>query len=195
MAAGVSSLNTKKALSSSLKNLMQTKPLNRISVREIAEACDLNRQTFYYHFEDVYDLLRWTYANEFLPLLEGPSSAPDWQDRLLQLFYWLDANRVFCLATLDAVGREQLAVTVQQQLRQRFKSEIIQLGSETIWGRPSEEYADFLAEFYCQALSGILESWLRGHLQQSPEALVRHTQQMLNTQTQGLLALEREARQ
>ena len=194
MATNASSLHTKKAFSASLKKLMQTKPLTRISVREIAEDCALNRQTFYYHFEDVYDLLHWTYSNEFLPFLQVSGSEPHWEDRLLHLFRWLDENRSFCLNTMDAVGREHLSETVRLQLHQRFKDIIIQMGSETVWGRPTEEYADFLAEFYCQALSGILESWLRGHLPQTPEALVHHTRQMLDAQLQGLQALEREVR-
>lgn len=41
-------LMTKKALASSLKKIMEQKPLGKISVREIIEDCGVNRKTFYY---------------------------------------------------------------------------------------------------------------------------------------------------
>ena len=46
------SLITKKALAVSIKELMKTIPLSKISIQEIADNCGLNRQTFYYHFRD-----------------------------------------------------------------------------------------------------------------------------------------------
>ncbi|MBE6036116.1 MAG: TetR family transcriptional regulator [Clostridiales bacterium] len=193
MAHNISSIHTKRALSASLKKLMATKELNRISIREIAEDCGLNRQTFYYHFEDIFDLLRWTYTNELLPLLKCDPEDPDWEGRLLVLFRWLDENRTFCLASLDAIGREHLASTVQKELRHHFRRKVILAGTESALGRPTEEYADFLAEFYCQAISGLLESWLRGNLQQSPQELVHHIHLLLDTQTRGLQALQKEA--
>ncbi|MGE5632222.1 MAG: hypothetical protein ACM3TR_14160 [Caulobacteraceae bacterium] len=51
------SMITKKALANSLKKLMKSLPLNKISVKNIVDDSGLNRQTFYYHFQDIYDLL------------------------------------------------------------------------------------------------------------------------------------------
>ncbi len=52
-------LRTKQAMAESLKKLMQKKPLSKITVNEIITDCDINRNTFYYHFENIYDLLKW----------------------------------------------------------------------------------------------------------------------------------------
>lgn len=41
---------TKRALEQSLKNLLLKKPLNKITISDIAEDCGINRMTFYYHF-------------------------------------------------------------------------------------------------------------------------------------------------
>ncbi len=48
---------TKKAIAEGLKELCHHKDFNKISVRDITEQCGLNRQTFYYHFQDKYELL------------------------------------------------------------------------------------------------------------------------------------------
>ena len=52
------SVTTKKALAMSLKSLLEKKTLDKITVKDIVSGCSLNRQTFYYHFHDTYDLLQ-----------------------------------------------------------------------------------------------------------------------------------------
>lgn len=59
------SLITKKALASSLKELMETQPLTKISVGDICEKCGMNRKSFYYHFCDKYELVNWIFYTEF----------------------------------------------------------------------------------------------------------------------------------
>ena len=43
----------KAAIMESLLKLLDERPLNKISVRDIVEDCGINRNTFYYHFEDM----------------------------------------------------------------------------------------------------------------------------------------------
>ena len=54
---------TKKAMASSLKKLLETKTLSKITVSDITDDCEINRHTFYYHFQDIYDLVEWIYRN------------------------------------------------------------------------------------------------------------------------------------
>ena len=49
--------NTKKALADSLKDLLRTRPLSKVTIADITEGCGINRMTFYYHFRDIYDLV------------------------------------------------------------------------------------------------------------------------------------------
>ena len=61
---------TKQAIVQSFKQLMKNKTFDKISISDITNACYLNRQTFYYHFQDKYELMNWIYYNEiFLPLV------------------------------------------------------------------------------------------------------------------------------
>ena len=55
---------TKRALEASLKHLLLQKPLNKITINDIAEDCGINRMTFYYHFKDIYDLVEWACAED-----------------------------------------------------------------------------------------------------------------------------------
>ena len=44
---------TKQALEASLKQLMQKKPLDKITIRDITDTCGISRMAFYYHFKDL----------------------------------------------------------------------------------------------------------------------------------------------
>ena len=59
-----SSAITKSALCDSLKKLCEQKPFDKISISDITGECGLNRQSFYYHFQDKYELLSYIYLHE-----------------------------------------------------------------------------------------------------------------------------------
>ena len=76
----------KRQICTVLKELMTQKPLNRITVAEIMRGCGMARQHFYYHFDDVYDAVRWIFEEEAVALLREHEGVMLWQDGLLQLF-------------------------------------------------------------------------------------------------------------
>ena len=48
---------TKRALKEAFLSILQEKPVNRITVKEVCELAELNRATFYTHYSDCYALL------------------------------------------------------------------------------------------------------------------------------------------
>ena len=48
---------TKTAIKATFISLLNKKPLNKITVKEIVEECGINRNSFYYHFDDIPSLL------------------------------------------------------------------------------------------------------------------------------------------
>lgn len=77
---------TKHQLADALKTLMAQKPMDKITISELTTLCQIRRQSFYYHFEDIYDLLRWMIQNEAIKLLQQQEGALLWKEGLLQLF-------------------------------------------------------------------------------------------------------------
>ena len=51
--------STKESFALALKKMMTVKPMEKITVKDLVEICGVNRQTFYYHFDDIYDLLEY----------------------------------------------------------------------------------------------------------------------------------------
>ena len=53
----MSGKTTKMAIAYALKELVEEKSLNKITIQDIADKCGINRQTFYYHFPNIIDLV------------------------------------------------------------------------------------------------------------------------------------------
>ncbi len=51
--------STKLALEVSLKKLLLTKTLDKITINDLTADCGISRMAFYYHFRDIYDLVEW----------------------------------------------------------------------------------------------------------------------------------------
>ena len=55
---------TKRALAEALKNRLSKTTLKNITIKDLTDDCGLNRQTFYYHFSDIYELMEWIFVDE-----------------------------------------------------------------------------------------------------------------------------------
>ena len=83
------SVITKTALAKAFKELINEKPFSKISVGEITEKCRINRKSFYYHFNDKYDLINWIFDSEFIEKVkkQGEYLRFDFIDDMCRYFY------------------------------------------------------------------------------------------------------------
>ena len=102
-------LNTKRLLANTLTEMMAEKPFDRITVSELTKRCGVNRQTFYYHFETIADLLLWMLQEEGWTLLGGITADPfDWKDAILRCLYYVRDHRASVLCALQSVRNQQI---------------------------------------------------------------------------------------
>lgn len=66
---------TKKLIAETLLSMAQHKNLDKITVTDLVEACGISRQTFYYHFQDILDVIEWTIGQAVQNALERSLAA------------------------------------------------------------------------------------------------------------------------
>lgn len=181
---------TKHALAAALKEAMAQKSLDKITISELTSACNIRRQSFYYHFEDIYDLLRWMFENEAISLLRQQEGALLWKEGLLQLFRYLEENRAVCLCALRSMGRDHIRRFFESDIYAIIHLTIEQLADEIGVRGQLDSFVDVetLTHFYVVALAGIVESWLLGEIDRTPEQLIQFADTMLNDQVRGAAA-------
>ena len=86
---------TKIAMAQSLKRMLLIKDLDKITISDITNDCGINRQTFYYHFKDIYDLLEWIFANEVVKKIEKETTIKNWQENFKYVLDYMLENKKF----------------------------------------------------------------------------------------------------
>ena len=167
-----------------LKGLMAQKPLDKITVAEIMRGCGMARQHFYYHFDDIYDAIRWIFDQEAVALLREHEGVMLWQDGLLQLFQYLQENRTVCLCALHSLGRDHLRHFFQTDIQAIIENTIREIAQELHHQTTDRELA-LLTRFYVGALASMAEDWLLGEIPDSPEELIHFVNQLLNDHVRG----------
>ena len=181
---------TKLQLAAALKILMAQKSMDKITIAELTSLCNIRRQSFYYHFEDIYDLLRWMIENEAISLLKQQEGALLWKEGLLQLFRYLEENRTVCLCALKSVGRNHLRRFFEADIYAIIHRTIEQLTENIGVHNNLDSFVDveMLTHFYVVALAGMIESWLLGEIDRTPEQLIQFVDIILNDQINGAAA-------
>lgn len=160
---------TKVELANALKGLMSKKSLEHITIKELVSECEVNRQTFYYHFQDIYELLGWIYKTEALESIRDYKSYDTWQLGFLKIFQYVEANRAFCLCTINSIGRDHL----EQFLNALTFDLLINVVEEVAEGKGiSSEDKSFIAKFYTYGFVSLMLEWLKSGTKERPEIII-----------------------
>ena len=100
------SLRTKQSLVAALKKSMEKKPLSKITVSELVTACNINRKTFYYHFQDIYALLKWMLEQEAIEVVKNFNLVVNAEEAIRFVMNYADENKHIINGAFDSMGCE-----------------------------------------------------------------------------------------
>ncbi len=168
---------TKRALEASLKNLLLQKPLNKITINDIADDCGINRMTFYYHFKDIYDLVEWSCQEDAGHALAGKKTYETWQQGLLQIFEAVQENKPFILNVYRSVSREQVE-TYLYRLTYGLLEDVVEEQAQGMSVR--EEDKAFIATLYKYMFVGLMLDWIKTDMKGDPQIMVKRLDQVIH---------------
>lgn len=145
---------TKRKLADALEGLLESRPLERIRVHSLTDRCDIHRQTFYYHFDDVYALFTWSVGERGAELAARLAAAPGWREALEDLLQAVPPRRGWFLAVLNQAPPE---------LRRTFFDGLLTPIIEKAGGTGEEGVSEILLS--------LLEKWIRDGCGPAPEGM------------------------
>lgn len=155
---------TKKALAASLKELMEEKPFEKISVGDICEKCQMNRKSFYYHFKDKYDLVNWIFDSGFFRFSSKSSEQSAWEF-VGELCGFLYADKDFY--------RKAFAIKGQNSFSEHFRDFVLPVIAEYLKPVfPDSEIQQFHLNFFSDAFICAIERWLADKDPVSPSEFI-----------------------
>ena len=166
-------IKTKKALVSALKNAMEKKPLSKITVSELIVECNINRKTFYYHFKDIYDLLKWMLEEEAIEVVKKFDMIVDSEEAFDFIMDYVEENRHIINCAYDSMGNEELKRFFYADFFGIMRN-VIEDGEQVLGLCVDNSFKDFMARFYTEAAAGILIEWVKNRVTQDRETVKRN---------------------
>lgn len=162
---------TKKALAASLKKLMEDSALDKISIREITEDCGVNRKTFYYHFDNIYDLVGWMFEEEAIESVKKYNFVTDYEEVVRFSMNYIEENEHVINSALDVLGRDELKKFFYNNFVGNMRSVVDELSEGmTI----PQDYIDFLINFYAESFASLLIDWVRNRSERDKEQYIEY---------------------
>ena len=179
------SMNTKKALAEALKNAMRRKSFRRITVSELVEECGVNRKTFYYHFEDIYALLKWMLEEESIEVVKNFNLLLDYEEAITFVMRYVEENDHILNCAYDTIGLDEL--------KRFFHSDFMDISRTLIEQAESAAnktldagYKEFLCGFYTNAISGMLTEWVRNRDKRDSDAFLKYFSSTIKDSLSGV---------
>ena len=147
---------TKKALAEALRERLKTSKLENIRIRDITDDVGLNRQTFYYHFQDIYELLEWMFEEEAKKILLEESDGDDFASITKRVVEQVRQEETILRNIYASINRQLLDKYLRNWVAPFVKARIDVL-SEGI--NISEENRDFILKFFVMAILGLTFEW------------------------------------
>ena len=154
------SSRTKDRIAEKLFALLQEKPFDKITVKELVETCDVTRQTFYYHFQDLFDVLEWSLQGQ---MARVGASCMEEEDPIKAL-------KIFVLNAFES--SEAIIKLFESQHRGAIEQMMVEIVREylrvvsvhdTKAVRIAEEDMEVALDFYTYAIVGtLLSASMRG---------------------------------
>ena len=163
---------TKYALAQSLRKLLKERPLDKITVKDLVEDCGVNRQTFYYHFQDIYDLIAWSLNTEIDELLKSSDAQnSDLKKQLLRVFRYFEDNRQIILNGFDSVNHMQYERIIEQYAREHLREKLLLVPQSAF---VSEEEREAIIDIYSCGFSGLFLKWIELGMPQEYHAKIEY---------------------
>lgn len=161
-------LRTERQLEEALIGLLKTKNIQQISVRELADAADITRATFYTHYRDAYDMLMHLQDAMIQQIIDmiNDTTGKDPHRFFLRLFTYF-ANEVrhpelLFIATGDGSAFERVGFTIRDNYMLNWTNKDAKHST-----RDYEYYRTYMI-FGCIS---VLHLWLENGMKESPETM------------------------
>ena len=169
--------DTKEKIMESFRELARNNPIDKITVKQIAEKSGVTTQTFYNHFADKYDLVAWAYKERLDRIFDLYKKGKiDWKGFLFEYIGSYRKNSRYILnAFKNTHGHDSYAVNsadylyikMLKELKEKRKLDVV----------PKE--ISMICLMYVYGVTNIIAKWLM-------DGAVLTDEQMVNILYEGL---------
>ena len=129
--------NVKAMIVDSLVKLTKEKNIDKITVKDVVDECGISRQAFYYHFQDILEVIEWSTEQAFQKLLEQSLETDDSEEVFHRFIEASEEANTLLQKLLKSQKREQVERLMVRSVRTYIKELIDRKGP-----KPNLPYED-----------------------------------------------------
>ncbi len=161
---------TKQGIRMSFIKLLNERPLDKITVKDIVEDCGVNRNTFYYHFQDIYALLEDVFEREAERVIQQNDGQFSWKEGLIRSTRFAMENKRAIYHIYNSVNRDQLERYLFRVTADMVKHVVCH---EAEGLAVADEDIQYITVFYKHAVVGMVFEWLQRDMKDDAEAVIK----------------------
>lgn len=146
-------VDMKMVIAQAYKNKVQHEDVDKITVKSLIEECHISRQTFYYHFQDIMEVIEWSMEQAARAMLEQSLRADTPEEALGILISSTLNNRELILRLMDSQKREQIEALFVRAVR-KYLQEMIRSKTQELSMRYSD--MEVALDFWAFGICGLL---------------------------------------
>lgn len=159
---------TEKALMDAAMELLAERPLDRVTIKDITERCGVTRNTFYYHFQDIYDLLSRVILQQADELIQVYQAVGDWQTSFRTVLDYFYEHKKMIDHVYRSISRDEVERYLNRILGQ-YALELVEIQAGDL--QVSENAKRLTADFFKNAFSGEIAQWIDEDMSMTPQDL------------------------
>lgn len=174
-----SAIRSKKMIITALADLLEEKPLDKITVTDVVNRAQINRGTFYAHFADIPDVINHLIMGIFSTIKQAISEEPKQLSDILHVMLkriqsFLEEDMVFCRKVMNSSA----SLAMQEQLIQFMLEYMLQ--HEHIYGFGDHRLYELTIRFCAGGLGNLYRDWFAGKLDLTLDQLTHEAESMVN---------------
>lgn len=146
-------------LAESLKELSESRPLEKITIKEITDKAGVIRPTFYNHFQDKFELIEWIIVTELLGPMRPLIQADMLTEAMVLLFTNIEKEKTFYTKAVKLEG----VVTFHSIAMKCVREALLTIIKDRITGKPAKHLwltPEVLATYFAQSMCFAAEEWI-----------------------------------
>ncbi len=147
------SAEMKQNIAATLSRMLATQSIDKITVTHLVEECNISRQTFYYHFQDIIDVVEWIFIQTLESVLAESMKSYDPDTSLRKLVHAFHEAGPYLKNLLETQRRDQVEAILFHNLN-LYLEKMVLFDCPDI--DPTTKNFRLVLDYHTHALLGIL---------------------------------------
>lgn len=164
--------NARAAIIDSYKQLINKKSIDKITVKEVCEHCNVNRQTFYNHFTDIIDVFKVILFEELSVEIAQNRTFDTWSGGFLATMNYLKRNSKMILHVYNSTYWPELE-TAFSNFSYRLLDDVVDECGQKMEVKLKDKDQKFIVNFYIHVFNGLMIDWISQGMKEEPEVILK----------------------